>query len=200
MCRNTIDFGFNSSDIALWCLEVVPVVYARVFTYAERAISSKVHKMMQYTCTVDHMVLQRAMKVNMMKSHFNLLQLILVRILWHTSYLKDNSWMCILHQYHKVSGLKACTAMCRSEKKCSNIYLINSKWRHPRFFSGKGGLRIWNNYVEIQCKSIQVIFIILLCTWGYNTLGDMTRQHRVWSKTCLNTNWSNRNFVERIFV
>ncbi len=26
--------------------------------------------------------------------------------------LKDNSWMCILHQYHKASGLKACTEMC----------------------------------------------------------------------------------------
>ncbi len=26
--------------------------------------------------------------------------------------LKDNSWMCILHQYHNASGLKSCTAMC----------------------------------------------------------------------------------------
>ncbi|MBL0687314.1 MAG: ABC transporter ATP-binding protein [Sulfurospirillum sp.] len=25
--------------------------------------------------------------------------------------LKDNSWMCILHQYHKASRLKACTAI-----------------------------------------------------------------------------------------
>ncbi len=39
--------------------------------------------------------------------------------LWQT-YLKDNSWMCILHQYHKVSGLKAWTAMCRSEEKWGN--------------------------------------------------------------------------------
>ncbi len=29
--------------------------------------------------------------------------------------LKDNSWMCILHQYHKVSGLKASTMMCRKQ-------------------------------------------------------------------------------------
>ncbi len=29
MCRNTIDFGYNSGHVALWCLEVVPVLYAR---------------------------------------------------------------------------------------------------------------------------------------------------------------------------
>ncbi len=47
----------------------------------ERAISSKVQKIMQYTWAVDHVVLEGAIKVNMMKSYFNLLQLILVRIL-----------------------------------------------------------------------------------------------------------------------
>ncbi len=95
--------------------------------------------------------------------------------------------MCILHQYHKASGLKVCTAMCRSEKK----YLINSKWWHPRFSPGGAEVfcreRIWNNYVEIQWKGIQVIFIILLCTGGYNSLGDPTRQNENTS-----TSWSNR--------
>ncbi len=52
-----------------------------LFTYAEQAISSKVHKMIQYACAVDQVVLYGVMKVNMTKSHFNLLQLILVRIL-----------------------------------------------------------------------------------------------------------------------
>ncbi len=52
MCRNTIDFGYNSSHVALWCLEVVPVVYARVFMYAEWVIYSKVHKWMQYALTL----------------------------------------------------------------------------------------------------------------------------------------------------
>ncbi len=56
------------------------------------------------------------MEVNTTKSHFNLLQLILDRI------LKDISWMSILHQYHKTSGLKAWTAMCRSEDKWGNIF------------------------------------------------------------------------------
>ncbi len=32
--------------------------------------------------------------------------------------------MCILHQYHKASGLKACTAMCRSEKKLSKYKFL----------------------------------------------------------------------------
>ncbi len=26
---------------------------------------------------------------------------------------KDNSWMCILHQYHKASRRKSCIVMCR---------------------------------------------------------------------------------------
>ncbi len=37
---------------------------------------------------------------------------------------KDNSWMSILHQYHKASGLKAWIAMYRSEKKWDNIFKI----------------------------------------------------------------------------
>ncbi len=73
--------------------------------------------MMQYACAVDHMVLQGVMKVNMTKSHDEVaFQLAAADFdsnsLSQTSYLKDNSWMSILHQYHKVSELKACTAMC----------------------------------------------------------------------------------------
>ncbi len=37
-----------------------------------RAISSKVHKMMQYACAVDHVVLHGAMKVNMREVAFQL--------------------------------------------------------------------------------------------------------------------------------
>ncbi len=39
MHRNTIDFGYNSGHVALCCLEVVPVVYARV-SCAELVCSS----------------------------------------------------------------------------------------------------------------------------------------------------------------
>ncbi len=75
------------------------------------------------------------MEVNTMKSHFNLLQLILVRILCDR-YLKDNSWMCILHQYHNTSGLKAYTAMCRREKTC--------KYMQPRiYFSMRSDQAAW---------------------------------------------------------
>ncbi len=43
---------------------------------------------------------------------------------------------------------------------------------------------IWNNYSDIQQKIMQVRFIILLCTQGYNSLVDPIRQHNVWRKTC----------------
>ncbi len=44
---------------------------------------------------------------------------------------------------------------------------------------------IWNNYVDLEQKHMQVIFIIFLSTWGYNSLGDPTRQHKVWKKILL---------------
>ncbi len=43
--------------------------------------------------------------------------------------------------------------------------------------------RIWNNYVKIHWKSMQVRFIIFLCTREYNSLGGPTRKHKVWMKT-----------------
>ncbi len=47
--------------------------------------------------------------------------------------------------------------------------------------------RIWNNYIEINWKSMQVRFIMLLCTQRYTSLADLTRQHEVWWTTHLNT-------------
>ncbi len=47
---------------------------------------------------------------------------------------------------------------------------------------------IWTNYIDIEEKIMQVRFIIFLSTWGYNSLGDLTRQHEVWRKILLNTN------------
>ncbi len=47
---------------------------------------------------------------------------------------------------------------------------------------------IWNNYVDIQQKIMQVRFIIFLSNCGYNSLGVPTRQHEVWWKILLNTN------------
>ncbi len=101
-----------------------------------------------------------------------------------TSYFKDNSWMSILHQYHRASGLKAWTAMCRSEEKGGNIFkmadnrfivhVFSAVWGGGGYFCGE---RIWNNHFEIHQKSMQVIFIIILCTREYNSLGDPTRQY-----------------------
>ncbi len=56
-----------------------------------------------------------------------------------------------------------------------------SKWRikvaaHTKshslaiIFANSDG--IWSNYVDLQQKIMQVGFIILLCTWGYNSLVD----------------------------
>ncbi len=65
--------------------------------------------------------------------------------------------------------------------------LYKPAWPHfCKLFEGI----ILNNYVDIQQQIMQVRFIIFLCTWGYNSLGNPTRQHNVWRKTCLNTNWS----------
>ncbi len=44
---------------------------------------------------------------------------------------------------------------------------------------------IWNNYVDIEQKVTQVIFIIFLSTCRYNSLSDSTRQHEVWKKILL---------------
>ncbi len=58
---------------------------------------------------------------------------------------------------------------------------------------------IWNNYVDIEHKIMQVRFIIFLCTWGYISLGDLTWQHEVWRKILLNTKWADfRKHTENI--
>ncbi len=56
--------------------------------------------------------------------------------------LKDNSWMYILHQYHKASGLKACT-MCRSEKW---------KWDMYYFIQNLIYLFLWLSNLTYYCK------------------------------------------------
>ncbi len=52
--------------------------------------------------------------------------------------LKDNSWMCILHQYYKTSRLKASTVMCREgeENGVNIISLIqDGSAQYTTFFS-----------------------------------------------------------------
>ncbi len=169
---------------------------------------------MQYICADDHVVLQGAMKVNMTKSHFNLLQFYFgSNSLWQTSYLKDNSWMCILNQYHKASRLKVCTAMCRSEKNGITYIFNEFKMVGDTFllqrFPGVGGggdccpERILKNYIKIHWKSMQAMIFIFRCTLWYNFLGYPTRQHEVWRKTLLhyvNTNWYDQKYItQRIF-
>ncbi len=61
-------------------------------------------------------------------------------------------------------------------------------------------LIIWNNYVEIHWQNQQVRIIIFRHILWYNSLGDPTRQHKVWRQILLyyvNANWSDRK--QRIF-
>ncbi len=59
---------------------------------------------------------------------------------------------------------------------------------------------IWNNYIDIEQKIIQVTFIISLCTWGYISLANPIWQYEVSRKQRLNTNWSKWHLVKRIFL
>ncbi len=73
----------------------------------------------------------------------------------------------------------------------SQLQRLCSKWRikmvvptkpHKLAIIFANSEGIWNNYVDIQKKIMQVRFIILLCTWGYNSVVDPIMQHDVWGK------------------
>ncbi len=60
--------------------------------------------------------------------------------------------------------------------------------------------KIWNNYIKMQWKSMQVIFIMFWCMQGYKSLGDPTRQHEVWRKMLLHVNITpKQKHLQRIF-
>ncbi len=60
--------------------------------------------------------------------------------------------------------------------------LTERSW-HPNFVDRLFYFgRIWNNYVDIQWKSMPVRFILFLCIRGYNFLGNLTRKYKVWRK------------------
>ncbi len=63
--------------------------------------------------------------------------------------------MCILHQYHKVSGLKLEQRCVRSEKNEVNIF-HQFKLAMPMFFSWEGGvLAVMKEYEIITLKYIR---------------------------------------------
>ncbi len=71
---------------------------------------------------------------------------------------------------------------CNDEKDGGTQYIT---FFSPFFCRGSCCLdRIWNNYVDVQDKNMQVTFIILLCTQG------------TCLATCLNTNWSECMFPD----
>ncbi len=92
-------------------------------------------------------------KINMTKSHFNCCSRFKFSTLMARNrcdrhiILKDNSWICILHQYHKANGLKACTAMCRNYA-VNIILLIQDGGTH----GGRGCLAVMKEYEIITLK------------------------------------------------
>ncbi len=75
MRRNTINCLYSPGHMNLWCLEVVPVVYAKIARHSDIFnLGNILLKMMQYACVVDRLVWQSVMKINMSNSHFNLLE------------------------------------------------------------------------------------------------------------------------------
>ncbi len=96
---------------------------------------------------------------------------------YHMVWFSQSQWLCSKWQIKMAAPTKP---------NALAIIFANSEW-------------IWNNYVDIQQKIMKFRFIISLCTWGYISLGDPTWRDEVWRKTCLNTNWSKRHLVKRIF-
>ncbi len=186
MRRNTINFPYNSGHVALWCLEVVPVVYASVFKY-ERAISSK--KFIKW-CNTHAQLTRGFARCDESKHDEVTFQLTSAdfgsNYLWQTPCLKDNSWMSILHQYHKENRLKACATMCRSEKwKWGNIFKMAGERSvvHVSSFLlvvccslGRGGIAVVKEYEIITLK-----YIGKACRLYF----DPTRQQEVWEKILL---------------
>ncbi len=79
--------------------------------------------------------------------------------------------MSILHQYHKASGLKAWTAMCRSEEKWGNIFKMAGDRFVVHVFSvvwerWGGGIAVVKEYEIITLKYIGKAYMLCLLWFG----------------------------------
>ncbi len=98
-------------NVTLWCLEVVVVL--------RRSLTGEI-SCLKWHNTYTQLTMWYGNDENKHnKVTFQLAAVDLnysTLIVWNLCYrhhiLKDNSWMCILHQYHKASGFKSCTAIC----------------------------------------------------------------------------------------
>ncbi len=123
MLRNTIDFGYNSGHVGLWCLEVVPVckgLHQQSEWYLQKFIKwcNSHAQLTMWCCRCDE---SKQDEVAFQLAGADLGS----NYLWHTSYLKYNSWMYITNMYHKMRGLKH-GQRCVEVSKNGVIY---SKWR-----------------------------------------------------------------------
>ncbi len=84
--------------------------------------------------------------------------------------------MCILHQYHKASRLKTCTTMCQSEKWKWDMFKMAGD-RFVVYVSSATTSAVWGGIAVVKEYEI----ITLKYIGKYNSLGDPTSQHKVWS-------------------
>ncbi len=111
MCRNTINVLYSPRYVNLWCLEVVPVVYAWLGRSSTGEISclkwrnTHAQLTMWYSSANYSRNDENKHDTKSSKSQFNLLctvdlnssTLILKNLCDIHRILKDNSWMCILY-------------------------------------------------------------------------------------------------------
>ncbi len=94
---------------------------------------------------------------------------------------------------HTMWYIKAISVRPRGMVQPIAVAMTKIKWRRPSVHPAPHSIafclrtleRIWNNYIDIEQKVMQIEFIIFLSTWGYNSLGDSTRQHEVRKKILL---------------
>ncbi len=88
-------------------------------------------------------------------------------------------------------------------RKCKwNVLFVLVCWQHHYYCNVLyelclEGLFTYQQSILPQHTLTYQRFIISLCTWGYNSLSDLTRQHKVWRKILLNTkSWYRREDFE----
>ncbi len=131
-------------DMTLWCLEVV-VVLARSSSGEISCLKWGNMDVQLITWYGNDENKHDEVTFQLTAADFNSSKLMVWNLCNKHCILKDNSWMCILHQYHKASRLKSCIAMCWERERNGYIYFINSRWRRPLHVFLLGIMLLWKN-------------------------------------------------------
>ncbi len=111
-------------NVTLWCLEVI-VVLARSSTREISCLKwGNTHAQLT-TWYVNDENKHDKIRFQLAAVDLNSSTLMVRNLCDIHLIIKDICWMCILDQYHKASGLKSCTAMCREQEENGvNIILL----------------------------------------------------------------------------